>query len=67
MSQRVAKHRPTFIFVKVPRLNPMSYRILGFLKCGMTNAINYKCGSASDSNPKRGNTIIIIIIIKAFI
>ena len=30
----------------------MSYRILGFLKCGMTNAINCKCGSARDSNAK---------------
>ena len=29
----------------------MSYRILGFLKCRMTNAINCKCGFARDSNP----------------
>ena len=36
----------------------MSYRILGFLKCRMFNAINYKCGFARDSNTKRGNTII---------
>ena len=35
----------------------MSYRILGFLKYVMTNAINYKCGFARVSNPKRGNTI----------
>ena len=35
----------------------MSYRILGFLKCRMTNAINCKCGFARDSNPKRGNII----------
>ena len=39
----------------------MSYRILRFLKCGMTNAINCKCGSARDSNPKMGNTIDIYI------
>ena len=39
----------------------MSYRMLGFLKCGMTNAINCKCGFARDSNPKRGNTIDIYI------
>ena len=55
----VTKH--TFIFVKAPTLNPMSYRILGFLKCGMTNAINCKCGFARDSNPKGGNTIDIYI------
>ena len=35
----------------------MSYCTLGFLEYGMTNAINYKCGFARDSNPKRGNTI----------
>ena len=29
----------------------------------MTNAINYKCGFARDSNPKRGNTIDIYIYI----
>ena len=29
----------------------MSYRTLGFLKYGMTNAINYKCGFARGSNP----------------
>ena len=37
----------------------MSYRILGFLKCRMTNAINCNCGFARDSNLKRGNTIYI--------
>ena len=52
--KRGTKH--TFIFVKAPRLNAMSYHTLGFLKCGMTNAINYKCGFPRDSNPKRGNT-----------
>ena len=31
----------------------MSYRILGFLKCGMTNAINYKYGFVRDSDPKK--------------
>ena len=35
----------------------MSYRILGFLKCRMTNAINSKCGFTRGSNPKRGNII----------
>ena len=39
----------------------MSYRILGFLKYVMTNAINYKCGFVGDSNPKRDNTIDIYI------
>ena len=51
-----------FIFVKAPRLNPMSYRTLSCLKYGMTNAINYKCGFARDSNPKSGNTIDILYI-----
>ena len=58
-SKGVTKH--TFIFVKAPTLNPMSYRILWFLKWGMTNAINCKCVFARDSNPKRGNTIDIYI------
>ena len=35
----------------------MSYRILVFLKCRMTNAINCNCGFARDGNLKRGNTI----------
>ena len=39
--KRGNKH--TFIVVKPPRLNPMLYRILGSLKCGMTNSINYMC------------------------
>ena len=39
----------------------MSYRILGFLKFGMTNAINCKCGSARYSNPKMGGNTIDII------
>ena len=30
----------------------MSYRTLMFLEYGMTNAINYKCAFACDSNPK---------------
>ena len=38
----------------------MSYRTLRFLRCGMTNAINFNCGFAGDSNPKRGNTICIL-------
>ena len=58
----VTKH--TFIFVKAPpRLNPMTNHILGFLMCGVTNAINYKCAFTSDSNPKRGNTIDIFYYI----
>ena len=56
---RVTKH--SFILVKAVTLNPMSYRNLGFLKCGMTNAINCKCGSARYSNPKIDNTIDIYI------
>ena len=35
----------------------MSYRNLRFLEYGMTNAIHYKCESACDCKPKRGNTI----------
>ena len=36
----------------------MSYRILWFLKCRMTNAINCKCGFARVSNPKRRNILV---------
>ena len=49
--------RRTFIFVKAPTLGPVSYRILGFLKCGMTNAIRCRCGFARGSGPKGGGRV----------
>ncbi len=34
----------------------MTYRTVGFLEYGMTNASDFKWGFTLDSNPKRGNT-----------
>ena len=44
----------TFIYLKAPRVNPMSYRSLVFPEYGMTNASNCKCEFDYNSKPKSG-------------
>ena len=43
--------------LKGPRLKTVTYRTLGLIKCGMTNASNFTRGFTPASNPERGNNI----------
>ena len=44
----------TFIHLKAPRINPMSYPSLVFAEYGMTNVSNFNCVFAHNSKPKSG-------------